>query len=204
VKLNPLAEWTHDEVWDYLARTRFRPTLSTSAATVDRLRAVIARSPGRADPRGPVVVGDRRAEGVRMHCSIETGGSSWTSCMRSSATSARVTAVLLKGEEVEVARAEVEAVRAASAERLRGALDELLATLDTGAAVEGRHSDELDRLLTLALQSGLSVRSTGRAANRPRCGVPPSFRAALAARRDDERRQRGARLAPRPPDRQAR
>jgi hypothetical protein len=66
-----------------------------------------------------------------------------------------VTAVLLKGEEAEVARAEVEAVRAAVGEsEYAELLDELLATLDTGAAVEGRHSDELDRLLTLALQSG--------------------------------------------------
>ncbi len=66
-----------------------------------------------------------------------------------------MTAVLLKGEEVEVARAEVEAVRAAVGESdYADVLEELLEVLADGAALEGRHADELDRLLTLALQSG--------------------------------------------------
>ena len=36
----------------------------------------------------------------------------------------------------------------------RDLLDDLLDVLADGAALEGRHADELDRLLTLALQSG--------------------------------------------------
>jgi len=69
-----------------------------------------------------------------------------------------VTAVTLRGEELEVARAEVGAVRDALDEGdYRDVLDELLGVLDEageGAEVEGRHAEELDRLLTLALQSG--------------------------------------------------
>jgi hypothetical protein len=66
-----------------------------------------------------------------------------------------MTAVLLKGEELEVARAEVEAVRAAvGTSDYADLLEELLGALAGGAELEERHADELDRLLTLALQSG--------------------------------------------------
>jgi hypothetical protein len=66
-----------------------------------------------------------------------------------------MTAVLLKGEELEVARAEVQAVRDVLDESdYRRRLDELLETLADGGEVDGRAADELDRLLTLALQSG--------------------------------------------------
>ena len=66
-----------------------------------------------------------------------------------------MTAVLLKGEELQVARAEVEAVRAAVGMSDYGdLLDGLLDTLGEGSEVEGQHAEELDRVLTLALQSG--------------------------------------------------
>ena len=63
--------------------------------------------------------------------------------------------VVLRGEELDVARAEVEAVRQVLDDGdYRDVLDDLLETLEDGGSVEGRHADELDRLLTLALQSG--------------------------------------------------
>ena len=63
--------------------------------------------------------------------------------------------VLLKGEELEVARAEVEAVHAAVGESdYADLLGELLDALAVGSELERRHAEELDRLLTLALQSG--------------------------------------------------
>ncbi len=66
-----------------------------------------------------------------------------------------MTAVLLKGEELEVARAEVEAVRAAVGEgEYAELLDDLHGALASGTELDARHADELDRLLTLALQSG--------------------------------------------------
>ena len=65
-----------------------------------------------------------------------------------------MTAVKLREDEVDVARAEVEAVRKAlGAGDYRDLLDALLDDLDDGE-VDARHVDELDRLLTLALQSG--------------------------------------------------
>ena len=67
VKLNPLAEWTEDEVWDYV-REREVPyhALYDRGYTLDRLRAVHPRDrPRRAEPRRPLVVGDERAQGVR-------------------------------------------------------------------------------------------------------------------------------------------
>jgi hypothetical protein len=66
-----------------------------------------------------------------------------------------VTAVTLRGEELEIARAEVGAVCDALDEGdYREVLDDLLGALGEGRGVEGRHAEELDRLLTLALQSG--------------------------------------------------
>ena len=66
-----------------------------------------------------------------------------------------MTTVLLKGEELEVARAEVEAVRAAvGGGDYADLLDDLLDVLADGSELEARHAGELDRLLTLALQSG--------------------------------------------------
>ena len=63
--------------------------------------------------------------------------------------------VVLRGEELDVARAEVEAVRQVlDGGDYRDLLDDLLEMLSDGGSVEGRHADELDRVLTLALQSG--------------------------------------------------
>ena len=67
VKLNPLAEWTEDEVWEYV-RENDVPTHALYAARlhVDRLRALHARDrAGRAGARRALVVGERGAQGVR-------------------------------------------------------------------------------------------------------------------------------------------
>lgn len=66
------------------------------------------------------------------------------------------TAVMLKGEEREVALAEVTAVRDAVSKgsTYREALEGLIATLEDDAMVDGEQAAELDRLLVLALQSG--------------------------------------------------
>jgi hypothetical protein len=65
-----------------------------------------------------------------------------------------VSALALKGEEREVALAEVQAVRDAVPEGdYRTQLDALHAALDDGA-VEPEDAHELERLVTIALQSG--------------------------------------------------
>jgi phosphoadenosine phosphosulfate reductase len=76
VKLNPLAEWTHDEVWDYLRENEV-PTHAlyakgyTSIGCTPCTRAIAAGEPTRAgrwwwETDAPKECG--------MHCSIETGG----------------------------------------------------------------------------------------------------------------------------------
>ena len=67
VKLNPLAEWTEDEVWDYVREREVpyhslydRATRSIGCAPCTR-----ATARRRAEPRRPLVVGDERAQGVR-------------------------------------------------------------------------------------------------------------------------------------------
>jgi hypothetical protein len=66
-----------------------------------------------------------------------------------------MSAVTLRGEELEIARAEIEAVREiVHGGDYRTLLDELLERLDTETALDDGHVGELDRLLTLALQSG--------------------------------------------------
>jgi hypothetical protein len=66
-----------------------------------------------------------------------------------------VTAVRLKGDELEVARSEVAAVRAAVGEGdYADLLDVLDGVLASGSELDARQAEELDRLLTLALQSG--------------------------------------------------
>ena len=67
VKLNPLAEWSEEEVWDYV-RENDVPThaLYERGYTSIGCGAVHARDrAGRAGARGTLVVGERRAQGVR-------------------------------------------------------------------------------------------------------------------------------------------
>ena len=66
-----------------------------------------------------------------------------------------MTAVALKGEEREVALAEVDAVRAAvQDEDYRHRLDALRASIEDEGTVDPDDVSELERLVTIALQSG--------------------------------------------------
>ena len=153
VKLNPLAEWTHDEVWDYL-RENDVPTHAlyargfTSIGCAPCTRAIGA---GRADARRALVVGDGRAEGVR-HALLDRDGRLRARAARDPRRGrGRVTTVLLKGEELEVARAEVEAVRAAAGgSDYADLLDDLLDALADGAELEAGTPTSSTASLTLA------------------------------------------------------
>jgi hypothetical protein len=66
-----------------------------------------------------------------------------------------MTSLALKGEEREVALAEVEAVRAAvPASTYREQLDAIHAALEDSGALDPSDTSELERLITIALQSG--------------------------------------------------
>ena len=67
VKLAPLADWTEDEVWDYIKRQRRSLQRALrQGLPVHRMRSVHAPGRrGRGPALGPMVVGDRRAERMR-------------------------------------------------------------------------------------------------------------------------------------------
>ena len=147
VKLNPLAEWTEEEVWDYIRErdvpyhSALRPWLH-----VDRLCAVHACArAGRAEPRRPLVVGGERAQGVRDPLRGRD--------RRARARVARAdrrgggVSVAVAGEAREVALAEAQAVLAAG-----GSAEELVAEIDAGEVVET--VEALQHILELGLQSG--------------------------------------------------
>jgi hypothetical protein len=60
----------------------------------------------------------------------------------------------LAGEEREVALAELEAVRAAAGGEYRALLDETAAAVESGSELGERHASELDRIISLGLQTG--------------------------------------------------
>ena len=80
--------------------------------------------------------------------------------------------VALKGEEREVALAEVQAVRAAVPDgEYREQLDAIHAALERAAPLEPEDTGELERLITIALQSGSRARAL-RAGRRAGAAAP--------------------------------
>ena len=76
VKLAPLADWTEEEVWDYI-RANDVPynELYDKGYQVDRMRAVHAGGGRGEDPRSGRWWWETGApKECGMHCSIETGG----------------------------------------------------------------------------------------------------------------------------------
>ena len=76
VKLNPLAEWTEDEVWDYVREREVPYHRSTTAATS---RSAARRAPGATAPGEPSRAGrwwweTNAPKECGIHCSIESGG----------------------------------------------------------------------------------------------------------------------------------
>ena len=84
VKLNPLAEWTEDEVWDYVREHELPVQRAVRQGLhLDRLRAVHAADAGRARTCAPAAGGGRR---TRRRSAASTARSrpavSSTSCAR--------------------------------------------------------------------------------------------------------------------------
>ena len=77
VKLNPLAEWTEDEVWDYVREHEVPvPPAVRAGLHLDRLRAVHPgdRSPARPRRDGRWWWESNAPKECGIHCAIETGG----------------------------------------------------------------------------------------------------------------------------------
>ena len=156
VKLNPLAEWTEEEVWDYVREhgVPYPPTLRTRLL-VDRLRTLHAGdAPGRAGPRRPLVVGDERAEGVRHPLRDRDGrhGARAARDPRRRPPSGNMTD--LRPDEQEVARGEAQAVLAVAADQGLSRRAFLTGRRRGRGLARDQEGRTLERLLELGLQAG--------------------------------------------------
>ena len=160
VKLNPLAEWQEDEVWDYL-RENDVPThplyeqgyTSIGCAPCTKPVAKVSRC-------APDAGGGRRTPPRNAACTARSRPeASSMSCTRSSARArmpdAAVTAAIKVSEpERELALAETRAVLAAAAsDEYREELLELEEALEEGL-LDDRHALTLEPIIELALQAG--------------------------------------------------
>ena len=183
VKLNPLAEWTEDEVWDYV-RERDVPyhSLYDKGYTLDRLRAVHARDrAGRGEPGRPLVVGDERAEGVRHPLLDRERRPRARAARAARRTRALSEAVRVSGEAAEVARAEAQAVLAmVQDEERRGRLADLVAAVDDGEVDGRRRRRARGAARARARDRTRPRRSTGPRASRPRSRSSAGCRSAAS------------------------
>ena len=156
VKLNPLAEWTEDEVWDYVREREVPVPLAVRQGLhLDRLRAVHPGDRrGRGEPRRPLVVGVERAQGVRDPLLGRERRARARAACAHRRTHALNGAVRLSGDAAEVCRAEAQAVLAmVQDEGRRGRLADVVAAVD-GGEVDGADADALAELLELGLSTG--------------------------------------------------
>ena len=196
VKLNPLAEWTEDEVWDYV-RENDVPVhpLYAQGYTSMAARPARDRSP-RARRSAPAAGGGSRARPRSAGCTARSRrAASSTSCTRSSARTRMPTStsVAVKAEEREVALGEVQAVLAAARdETYRGRLVALVASVESGE-LDGEEAAELERVLELGLQAGRIERCTDPGASKLRSASSDGFPPALGSSRPRGRSPRPSR-----------
>ena len=90
VKLNPLAEWTEDEVWDYVRENDVpvHPLYAQGYTSIGCAPCTRPVAAGRAEARRPLVVGDRARPRSAACTARSRRAASSTSCTRSSARSA--------------------------------------------------------------------------------------------------------------------
>ena len=170
VKLNPLAEWTEEEVWDYV-RERDVPLHPLYERATRRSAAHPA--PARSRPASRRA---RRAAGggrrTRRRSAASTAPSrpaaSSTSSTRCSARTT-MSSVKLRGEAAEVVLGEAQAVLSmVQDEERRGRLADLIAAAGDGEVAED-DADALAELLESASRPAGCGRSTAWAASRRRC-----------------------------------
>ena len=182
VKLNPLAEWTEDEVWDYVRENDVpvHPLYAqgyTSIGCAPCTRPIAAGEPMRAgrwwwESGAPKECG--------MHCAIETGGFEHElhAILGKDAEAQCRTDVAVKPDEREVALSEVQAVLdAARDEGYRARLVSLADVGRAGRARPARRPRSSSACSSSASRPAGSARCTGPAASRLRCdssgGCPP-------------------------------
>ena len=172
VKLNPLAEWTEDEVWDYV-REREVPYHSlydqgyTSIGCAPCTRAI---APGEASRAGRWWWETNAPKECGIHCSIESGGLEHElhALLGEDACAERVT-IRVSGDAAEVARAEAQAVLAmVQDEERRGRLADVVAAVDDGEVDGRRRRRARGAARARPHDRPRPRRSTGPRASRPR------------------------------------
>ena len=209
VKLNPLAEWTEEEVWDYVREREVPVPLALRPGLhVDRLRPVHARDRARrAEPRRPLVVGVERAEGVR-HPLLDRERRARARAARAPRRTPRIerqiglTPCPRQRRGRRGARAEAQAVLAmVQDEQRRGRLADVVAAVDDGE-VEGADARcARGAARARALRPAAFERSTAPRASRPRSRCSAGCRSASELTAVGARPERGARRARGPHDR---
>ena len=156
VKLNPLAEWSEDEVWDYV-REHDLPYNSLYDQGYTSIGCAPCTRPtqgGRGPARRPLVVGDERAEGVRHPLRDRD--------RRPRARAARADRRRRMSDAIASARARRARSRSPrrrpccrwrSDDAMRARLAELVAAVDDGE-VGGEAAELLESVLELGLQTG--------------------------------------------------
>ena len=152
VKLNPLAEWTEDEVWDYVREHELPTTRSTTRATRRSAARPARGRPRRARTCARAAGGGRR---TRRRNAASTARSRRAASSTSCGPRSRRSAVTLGGEAREVALAEVQTVHSlARDETMRERLTGLVAAVDGGEVADGDDAELLESVLELGLQTG--------------------------------------------------
>ena len=76
MKLNPLAEWTEEEVWDYVREhdVPYHPLYDQGYTSIGCAPCTRAIAPGEADRAGRWWWETNAPKECGIHCAIETGG----------------------------------------------------------------------------------------------------------------------------------
>ncbi len=155
VKLNPLAEWTEDEVWDYVRErdVPYHPLYDRGYTSIGCAPCTRATKAGEDKRAGRWWWETNAPKECGIHCAIETGGFEHE-LHAILGRGRQVTAVRLSEEAREVALAEAQAVLAmVHDEGRRDRLAALVADVGEGE-VEGASADALEELLELGLATG--------------------------------------------------
>ena len=168
VKLNPLAEWTEEEVWDYVRErdVPYHPLYDRGYTSIGCAPCTRALAPGEKARDGRWWWEVNAPKECGIHCAVETGGLEHE-LHAILGEEARVS-VAVAGEAREVALAE------AQASWQRGARLTSSWRRSTRAR-SSRRSRRLSGSWSSGSRPGESARSTARAGSRRRCGCTGSF-----------------------------
>ena len=177
VKLNPLAEWTEEEVWDYVRErdVPYHPLYDRGYTSIGCAPCTRALAPGEQGRDGRWWWEKNAPKECGIHCAVETGG-----------LEHELRALLGEDDESRESRSPAGAGGRAGrgaggpcaglGEEYRGASPSSIAAIGEGE-VDERDARRSRSCSSSASRAGASARSTGPAASRRRCRCTGGFRA---------------------------